>query len=228
MFGTAERLAKVCTDRLQYLALVGECDNSACVIFHIDVSVLKTSPRISLESVDGPILQRKCPVFVDDPGPTFPGVPNSIMRTVRQPIMQHVNFVGAEWFSLVGLLCAPFLRGNAALELLDTVLARNGGHGLSAHTGAHAQIRGASSRIHGNLSCGLFVQNMFGDYRREERTTVTVSGLGSKPPARADDGYFKHYPSGRSTSTLFERTGDHPNTGHDIVEYGTGSVVFLE
>ncbi len=117
---------------------------------------------------------------------------------------------------------------NAALELLDTVLARNGGHGLSAHTGAHAQIRGASSRIHGNLSCGLFVQNMFGDYRREERTTVTVSGLGSKPPARTDDGYFKHYPSGRSTSTLFERTGDHPNTGHDIVEYGTGSVVFLE
>ena len=76
---------------------------------------------------------------------------------------------------------------------------------------------GASSRIHGNKEYGLWSNH---------GASIKVSGLGTKPALTRQDGSFRYF-SGATTSALFSETEAHPNKYGDVVENGSGSVVFV-
>ena len=88
---------------------------------------------------------------------------------------------------------------------------------MVAAEGAQVRISGASSRI-GNGSYGLY---------SFPRGSIKASGLGTKPALTRQNGIRTRYFSGATTSALFSETEDHPNKKGDVVEYGSGSVVFV-
>ena len=111
-----------------------------------------------------------------------------------------------------------FVHGaGASLELVDCLALRNGWSGVNAEGGARVRISGASSRIENNGIFGLCSRS---------GSSIKVSGLGTKPALTRQDGSHRYF-SGATTSALFSQTEAHPNKKGDVVENGSGSVVFL-
>ena len=102
--------------------------------------------------------------------------------------------------------------------MVDCLVLRNGEKGVCASEDARVRISGASSRIQSNGGFGLY------SYRRG---SIKVSGLGTKPAfTRQDDDGTRIF-SGATTSALFSKTEDHPNTRRDVGQHGSGPVAFV-
>ena len=105
-----------------------------------------------------------------------------------------------------------------ALELVECLVLQNVGSGVNTIGGARVRVSGASSRIHSNGCFGLC--SVDGSF-------IKVSGLGTKPAFTGQNQYGYRYFSGATTSALFSETGAHPNKKGDVLENGSGSVVFI-
>lgn len=188
-FGVAERLAALECHQLKHVWLYyGEAvGGEAVVAYCIDASILRSARCISVEPVS---MESVSP----GPGPCtplsvlhrsqYPIIPAELIPEVKQPVVQTPHGAGgAEWSALVGLVCAPFLRRNSALEFLVTRSSRLRIDALRGRSVASPPSDGDA--MHWHQICEPSIPPLSPETPLDNLAAVLVAGLLEPPMPRA-------------------------------------------